>query len=78
MTSKRKGIEQHIELQLYDLRRKFEYCSPILTIQKTAKMFIYRKKFLRKRRMIKLLNWSLNRWNLRGHFLHLMKGLGLT
>lgn len=71
-------VEKHLEELSYELRRKFEFCSPILTVQKTAKMFIYRKKYLKKRRMAKLLMWSLNRWNLRGHLHHFRKHMGLT
>ena len=48
MTSLKAGIEKHLAMQTYALRRKFEWCSPILTIQKTAKMKIYRRKYLRK------------------------------
>ena len=66
------GIEQHLELQLYDLRRKFEYSSPILTIQKTAKMFLMRKKYLKKQRLIKLLTWTLNRWYMRSILLQML------
>lgn len=72
MTNEWAGIEQHLELQLYDLRRKFEYSSPILTIQKTAKMFLMRKKYLKKQRLIKLLTWTLNRWYLRSILLQML------
>lgn len=74
MTTDMAGIVQHLESQLYDLRRKFEWCSPILTIQKTAKRCIYRKRFLKKKIMTKLLVWSLNRWNLRLNLERFMKG----
>ena len=72
MTNEWTGIEQHLELQLYDLRRKFEYSSPILTIQKTAKMFLMRKKYLKKQRLIKLLTWTLNRWYMRSILLQML------
>ena len=72
MTNEWAGIEQHLELQLYDLRRKFEYSSPILTIQKTAKMFLMRKKYLKKQRLIKLLTWTLNRWYMRSILLQML------
>ena len=72
MTNEWTGIEQHLELQLYDLRRKFEYSSPILTIQKTVKMFLMRKKYLKKQRLIKLLTWTLSRWYMRSILLHML------
>jgi len=78
MTSERVGIEKHLELQLYELRRKFEYSSPILTIQKTAKMFLKRKIYLKKQRLIRLLTWTLNRWYMRSIMLKMLSGLGLN
>ena len=72
MTNEWAGIEQHLELQLYDLRRKFEYSSPILTIQKTVKMFLMRKKYLKKQRLIKLLTWTLSRWYMRSILLQML------
>ena len=72
MTNEWTGIEQHLELQLYDLRRKFEYSSPILTIQKTVKMFLMRKKYLKKQRLIKLLTWTLSRWYMRSILLQML------
>ena len=77
MTSLKAGIEKHLAMQTYALRRKFEWCSPILTIQKTAKMKIYRRKYLRKQRMTKILVWALNRWNKRGHIEYLLKCMKL-
>ena len=46
----------------YSLRRKFERCSPVLAIQKTIKMFVWRKKYFKKKKMTALLVWALNRW----------------
>ena len=72
------GINQHLKAQIYDLRRKFEYCSPILTIQKTVRRFIYRKRYLRKRKMIVLFTWGINRWHYRYWVERMLKNMDLT
>lgn len=72
------SINQHLNRETYDLRRRFEYCSPILTIQKTVKMFLARKKYLRKRRATKIVAWAVKRWELRSRLEQFMKRLGLT
>lgn len=72
------GINQHLKAQIYDLRRKFEYCSPILTIQKTVRRFIYRKRYLRKRKMIVLFTWGVNRWYYRYWVERMLKNMDLT
>lgn len=61
----------------YALRRKFEWCSPGLTIVKTVKMFLTRKKYKRKRRMMKLLYFMLGRWFKRVLLLRMKLSLGL-
>ena len=63
---------------MYDLRRKFEYCSPILTIQKTVKRWIYRKRYIRKRKLTALLAWGINRWHYRFWIEKYLKGCNLT
>ena len=63
---------------MYDLRRKFEYCSPILTIQKTVKRWIYRKRYLKKRKLTALCVWGLNRWHKRYWLERMMSGLKLN
>ena len=62
----------------YSLRRKFERCSPVLAIQKTIKMFVWRKKYFKKKKMTALLVWALNRWQLRGHIEFILKKMGLS
>jgi len=47
------------------LRKKFEYCSPILTIQKNLKMFMQRGKYNSKKRHISIMYWALRRYQLR-------------
>ena len=71
-------VEQQIKQEHYLLRRKFENCSPILTVQKTIKMFLARQRYLRKRRYVKLLYWCLNRWNLRQKLEKIIKNMDLT
>lgn len=60
------------------MRRKFEYSSPVVTIQKTGRMYIKRRLYLRKRALTRLLVWSLNRWYFRGHLEHMMSRMKLT
>ena len=60
------------------LRRKFEWCSPILTIQKTARMFLARKRYLRIRRQMKVMYWALRRMQLRIWLMKLISRQGLT
>ena len=49
----------------YDLRRKSENHSPVLTIQKTARMHLQRRKFKTLKRHVKLMYWALRRWHTR-------------
>ena len=60
------------------MRRRFEYCSPILTIQKTVKMFMARKRFKYKKRMIRVMAWGLKRWALRFQVDCWIERIGLT
>ena len=76
--SDKKYIEQQLEKEHYALRRKFEYCSPILTIQKTMKMVLARIAMKRKLRYVKLLYWSLNRWRIRKKLERFIMKMGLT
>ena len=78
ITTDREGIEKHLKLQLYDLRRRFEYCSPILTMQKICKRFLVRKRYLKKQRLTRLLVWSLNRWYKRSIIADLLRGTNLS
>jgi hypothetical protein len=57
-----KTIINHLYQEHYALRRKFEWCSPGLTIAKTIKMFLQRRRYKRKCRMMKLLYFMLGRW----------------
>ena len=78
MTAIRKDILEHLKKQNYDIRRKFEYCSPIVTMQKTIKAYLMKKKYAKKKKLTTLLVWGLNRWNMRRHMEALKRGLGLT
>lgn len=71
-------IKRHFEWEHYLIRRKFEWCSPILTVQKTARMYLARKRYKTIRRQTHILYWALNRMRLRTLLLKFMKKLGLT
>lgn len=71
-------IHRHLDREFYDLRRRFEYCSPILTQQKMIRMFLTRKKYKAKRKMIKIMAWAIKRWTLRSHLEAYIAGIGLT
>lgn len=55
-------IIQALQMEHYQLRRAHERTSPILTIQKTWRGYWTRKRYLRKRRLVKILYWALNRY----------------
>ena len=61
----------------YALRRKFEWCSPALTITKNVRMHVTRKRYKRKLRIMKLLYFMLNRWRKRFLMIKIRKKLGL-
>ena len=65
-------------MEAYALRRKFEFCSPVLTIQKTIRMFIARKSYIYKRSMIRIMAWALKRWALRHEVETWVEKIGLS
>lgn len=71
-------IRKHLDQEHYALRRKFEKCNPALTITKTVKMFLVRKRIKRKIRQIRILYFMLRRWRKRLCFRKFMVKLGLT
>lgn len=60
----------------YALRRKFEWCSPALTITKNVRMYVTKKRYQRKRRVMKILYFMMNRWRKRVQLIKLRTKLG--
>ena len=70
-------IKNALDLEHYTLNRKFEWCSPALTITKTVRSFLVRKFIKRRQRVVKLLFVMLRKWRLRFVFHKFMRKIGL-
>lgn len=66
-------ISQALQREHYALRRKFESCSPIVTIQKNIRMWLAMRAYKRKRIHVKILYWGLRRHYKRIWLLMLIK-----
>jgi len=55
------NIEAALKREVYELRRAFERTSPILSIQKTIRMYVTRKLYHLKRAHVKILYWAFRR-----------------
>mgnify|MGYP006907020171 CR=1 FL=1 len=66
-------IERIIYEEHYALRRRYEYCSPVVTIQKNVRMLVHMKLYWRKKVQLKILFWAANRYYKRYNFLHILK-----
>lgn len=56
-----KNITSSLKREIFELRNTFERTSPVLTIQKQIKMYLTRKLYKLKRRLMKILYWAFNR-----------------
>ena len=71
-------ITRQLQEEHYMLRRRFEYCSPILTIQKTVKAWLVRKRYRSKLILLPKLFNNLFTWYKRYNLVRMMRGLNLT
>ena len=62
------NIGKALAQESYDLRRKCENHSPVLTIQKTLRMHLQKRKFKTLKRHVKIMFWVLRRWHKRLRF----------
>jgi hypothetical protein len=72
------AMERALKQETYALRRRFEYASPIITIQKTVKGWLGRRLYKAKIGSMPILVNALTRWYTRKKLHDLVTGMGLT
>jgi hypothetical protein len=72
------SITYQLQEEHYLLRRRFEYCSPILTIQKSVKAWLVARRYRAKLKLLPKLLTHLFTWYKRYNLVRMMRGLNLT